>query len=101
MISAVKTLIKTWLGRPFAVLAVCLLFLAWNLLAGGAVFQIFSLSGDLGRARARTRQFQSKTEWLKKEISKASDPDFVEGRARERLDFAGEGELIFIFPDKI
>ena len=96
-----KNLIKTALGRPLLIGFFCLLFLAWNLLADKTMLQIFRLSRDLNIARNRIELFQKKSERLKKEIKKSSDPEFVENEARERLDFAGEGDLIFIFPDRI
>ena len=96
-----KKLAEKILSRPSLVLFFCLLFLAWNLLADKTILQIFRLSRDMSIARNRIEFFQRRAGLLKKEIKKSSDPDFMENEVRERLDFAGEEELIFIFPDRI
>lgn len=93
--------IKNLFYRPFYTLIICLIFLIFNLLIDGTLFQIFHLGRDLRILKNRTQDLQEKNKMIKKKISRSSDPDFIEEEARERLDFSGEGDLIFIFPDSI
>ena len=93
--------IKNFFYKPFYTLVVCLVFLVFNLVIDGTLFQIFHLGRDLRILKNRTQDLQEKNKIIKEKISHSSDPDFIEEEARERLDFAGEGDLIFIFPDGI
>lgn len=35
---------------------------------------------------------------LKRLVAQAADPAFIERQARDRLDLAGEKDLVFVFP---
>ena len=93
--------IRNFFHRPLYVLIICAVFLAFNLLIDGTLFQIFHLGRDLKIIQNRTRHLQEKNEVIKRKILRSSDPDFIEEEARERLDFSEKGDLIFIFPESI
>ena len=82
-------------------LMICAVFLIFNLLIDGTLFQVFYLGRDLKVMKNRIHHFEEKNSDLKKQISRFADPEFIEKEARERLDFAEEGDLIFIFPEDI
>ena len=89
------------LYKPFTVFLLCLLFLLINLVLDGTLFQIFGLNQDLRVIQNRISYIEKKNLKIEDKIEKSSDPDFVEQEARERLDYAGEEDLIFLFPDKL
>ena len=93
--------IRNFFHRPFYVLVICSVFLVFNLLIDGTLFQIFSLGRDLRIIQNRTQDLQEKNKMINRKILRSSDPDFIEEEARERLDFSEEGDLIFIFPESI
>ena len=83
------------------VFILCLLFLLVNLILDGTLFQIFSLNQDLRVVKNRIHYIEKKNLQIKSKMEKSSDPGFVEQSARERLDYVGEEDLIFLFPDKL
>ena len=89
------------LYKPFAVFILCLLFLLINLILDRTLFQIFGLNQNLRVIQNRIDYIGKKNLKIENKIKKSSDPDFVEREARERLDYAGEEDLIFLFPDKL
>ena len=48
----------------------------------------------------RRLKIERQRQEIEVKIKKAEDPAFVEKELRQRLDYAGEGDLIFIFPEK-
>ncbi len=97
----IKLLIVKALYRPYFAGLLCLLFLLVNLIFDGTLFRVFRLNRDLRLIRYRIEYMAGKNLDLKNKIKRASDPDFVEKEARQRLDYANEGDLIFIFPENI
>lgn len=93
--------IKKFLHNPYYVLIFCLIFLGVNLVADKTIIQFFQLNRDLNIVQNRIQDLEKKNKKLKINIQKASDPEFVEREARERLDYINQGDLIFIFPDEI
>ena len=92
-----KTL-KTFFNRPFYVLILCGLFLLISLVFDGTLFHAFRLNRDLRVLKNRILRLESKNRLIKEKIQKSDDPEVIEREARERLDFANESDLIFIFP---
>ena len=89
------------LYKPFFVFLLSLIFLFINLILDGTLFKALHLSHSLKIVRHRIEIMEKKTMDIEKKIENSSDPDFVEKEARQRLDYIGEGDLIFIFPEKI
>ncbi len=96
-----KKIILNILYRPKLVFLLCLLFLFFNLIGNGSLFQLFGLSRDLRIIRHRIEHIKALNQNIEHKIKKANDPHFVEKEIRQRLDYTGEGDLIFIFPDNI
>ena len=67
----------------------------------GDLLQVFRLNRDLIVLRNRVKLLENKNHLIKEKIKKSSDPEIIEQEARERLDFANESDLIFIFPQDI
>ena len=96
-----KNFVGKVLYRPYFIFLFCLLFLLVNLVLDGTLLRVFRLSQDLRIVRNRIEFLEKKNQDIENKIKKASDPDFVEKELRQRLDYAGEGDLIFIFPENI
>lgn len=64
----------------------------------GTLFQVFRLNRDLRVLKNRVEYLENKNQFVKEKIKKSNNPGFIEKEARERLDFAKENDLIFIFP---
>ena len=97
----IQKFITQLLYRPYLVFLLCLGFLFINLVLDGTVFQVFQFSRDLRIVQNRIKHIEEKNKDLDEKIKKASDPDFIEKELRERLDYAGEGDLIFLFPENL
>ncbi len=93
--------IKQILYKPSRILILCLIFLSINLIIDKTFIQIFQMNRDLSIVRNRIKDIEQKNKKIEESIKKASDPNFIESEVREKLDFANEGDLIFIFPDNI
>jgi len=96
----IKEIITKLLYRPYFTFLLCLLFLAINLILDGTLFRVFRLNRDLRIVKNRIEHIQQKNQKIKNKIKKFSDPDFLKTEARERLDYVGDEDLIFIFPEK-
>lgn len=101
IIKKVKKPIIKVLYRPYFAFLLCLLFLLLNLVWDGTLFSVFRLNRDLRIVKNRIEDIEKKNQDIQNKIQKVSDPDFVEKEVRQRLDYTGEGDLIFIFPDNI
>ena len=97
----IKNFIIKTLYKPSFAFILCLLFLLINLVLDGTLFRVFRLSQDLKIVKNRTEHIERKNSDIEDKIKKASDPNFVEEEIRQRLDYAGDGDLIFIFPENI
>ena len=56
---------------------------------------------DLQVLKNRIQYLTEKNHAVKEKIQKAKNPGAIEKEARDRLDFADENDLIFIFPKDI
>lgn len=101
MMKKIKDFLFQILYKPFTVFILCFLFLLVNVILDSTLFQIFGLNQDLRVIQNRINYIKEKNLKIKKRIKKSSNPDFVEKEARERLDYAGEEDLIFLFPDNL
>ena len=99
MIKKIKNFIVQILYRPYFTFFLCLLFLLINLILDGTLFRVFRLNQDLRVVQNRIKHIEGKNQDIEDKIKKSSDPDFVEKEVRQRLDYTGEEDLIFIFPE--
>ena len=101
ILSGAKRAVAKALYRPYIVFLLCLLFLSVNLIFDGALFRVFRMSRDLRIMRNRIQFMEARHESLKDKIQKADDPEAVERELRQKWDYAGPEDLIFIFPESI
>jgi len=60
------------------------------------VNRYFSSRGDVGRASAQLHSDQARYARLQNELSKWSDPGFIQQQARERLEYAMPGDTVYV-----
>ena len=95
-----ETLVR-FIYQPYLIFLFCLVFLSLNLVLNGTLFRVFRLNQDLKIVNNRIQHTQEQTEELKLKIKKSKDPEFIKKELRDRLDYTEEGDLIFLFPEKI
>lgn len=88
-----------WLNSPIKVLWVCLGIIFLVLISDGSVFRLWNLHGDQERITGNIAKLEKGFQVLDGQYLKVNDPEFLEQQARDRLDLAGEDELIFVFSD--
>ncbi len=91
--------LNNWLNSPIKVLWICLSFIFLVLISDGSVFRLWNLHGDHERITHSIAKLETDFQVLDNQYSKVNDPEFLEQQARDRLDLAGEDELIFVFSD--
>jgi cell division protein FtsB len=88
-----------WLNSPIKVLWLCLGVIFLVLISDGSVFRLWNLHGDQERITDNIAKLERDFQVLDGQYLKVNDPEFLEQQARDRLDLAGEDELIFVFSD--
>ena len=87
------------LSTPLKVFWLCVFFIALSLIFNGSLIRIYALNRDQDRLQEQTIQLQSNIRELDRQIKESQNPAFLERQALERLDLAGENDLIFVFSD--
>lgn len=86
--------------RPGQVFLLCLLFFGMSLLFDGILWRLWGLHRDEERLIGEMGQLKIEIASLDRQLKQAKDPAFIERQARDRLDLAGEHDLVFVFPEE-
>ncbi len=97
-VKAASSSIRQILEQPRLVLLACLIFVFTTLLLNGNFWRLWNLNRDKERKYREILTTIKETQLLKKQLEQAKDPDYIEQQAKEKLDFAGENDLVFVFP---
>lgn len=92
--------IKRFLHSPAKVFLMCAVFATVSLLTDGILYRLWGLRHDHARTTAEIADLQTRIASLNSQLLQARDPSYIERQARDRLDLAGENDLVFIFPDE-
>ena len=65
------------------------------------MFRLFQMNRELRVLQNRRLKIEKQTGDIEEKIKKAEDPAFVEKELQQRLDYVGEEDLIFIFPENL
>lgn len=90
--------IRQSLEQPRLIFVTCLLIVFSTLLLNGNFWRLWNLHRDKERKYREILTTIKETQSLKMQLEKAKDPDYIEHQAKDRLDFAGENDLVFVFP---
>lgn len=94
------TALRRFLYRPGRVFAVCLAFLAMNLVFDGILWRLWGLHHDHERRGSEIALLKEQVTSLDRQLKQARDPSFIERQARDRLDLVGQNDLLFVFPQE-
>jgi hypothetical protein len=92
--------VRASLEHPGRILFYCLGFFIMTLLLNGVPLRLWGLYRDLERYQLEIEQTQLALRDLGLKLNQASDPVYIEQQARDRLDLAGDDDLIFVFPNQ-
>lgn len=97
-IRSIALWVRETLNHPGKVFIFCLLFFVLTLSLNGVPLRIWGLHRDLDRYEAEILKNKKDIKGLEMKLAQAQEPAFIERQARDRLDLAGENDLIFVFP---
>ena len=97
----IRAFLSKILYHPDRILLLCLVFLFFNLIADKTLLRLVSMKRSLKAVENRSQSIEKDNTEIQQKIKKAKDPDFIEKELRERLDYTEDGDLIFLFPEKL
>ena len=103
IIELIKSVIRSLgdlFNQPHKVLLLCLAFSFVNLVIDGSLLRLWSLSQEYKHVRQESAKVLEQSKELKMKIKKASDLDFLELEARNRFNYVGENDLVFVFSEE-
>ena len=90
-----------FLHRPVWVIIACGILMSAHIVFDGTLWQIYSLSKNRKVLELRIDMIHKKNKEVEGNLKKlSSDSSFLEKEARDRLNLAGENDLIFLFPEE-
>ena len=90
--------VRESLNSPGKILIFCFAFFILTLTLNGIPLRLWGLSRDMDRFESETFKTRNEIKVLASKLAQASDPDFIQKQALDRLDLVGENDLIFVFP---
>lgn len=90
---------RNLLNKPLKVLIFCNVIFAGYLFLNGAVWRVWGLKRDQSTIQDQIRKSVDQSKNLDMQIRQAKDQSFIARQAKDKLDMAGEHDLIFVFPE--
>lgn len=91
--------IRRFLNHPPRVALCCVGIFAVSIVLNGNVFRLWNLHRDYARIELEIAETRTNISTLGAQLKQAKDPSFIERQARDKLDLAGEHDLVFVFAD--
>ena len=92
--------LRRFLNHPGKVALCCVGVFAVSIVLNGNVFRLWGLHRDFDRITAEIQTTRENITTLAGQLTQAKDPSFIERQARDKLDLAGEHDLVFVFPEQ-
>lgn len=92
--------LRRFLNQPTKVAMVCIAIFIISIVLNGNVFRLWGLHRDFSRITFEIEETRHMIASLSGQLKQAKDPAFIERQARDRLDLAGEHDLVFVFPEQ-
>lgn len=99
-IKKVAVSVRESLDSPGKIMGYCFAFFILTMSLNGVPLRLWGLYRDLDRYDEERNRAQLAISDLGLKLSQAADPLYIEKQARDRLDLAGENDLIFVFPNQ-
>ncbi|WP_255490050.1 septum formation initiator family protein [Bdellovibrio sp. KM01] len=71
-----------------------------SIVLNGNLWRLWGLHRDFDRISTEINDSKKATLDLEVQLKQAKDPAFIERQARDKLDLAGEHDLVFVFPEQ-
>lgn len=92
--------ISSFFHQPLKVLVICSILVFFGLLLDGSLLRLWRLNRDSKQLAQRINNLENESKIIDQKLLRTKDPSFIELEAREKLDLASEGDLVFVFSDE-
>jgi len=92
--------LRRFLNHPTKVAMCCLGVFGISIVLNGNLFRLWGLHRDHARILTEIQDTRSNISTLSAQLKQAKNPSFIEREARDKLDLAGEHDLVFVFPEQ-
>ncbi len=92
--------LRRFLNHPAKVGVVCSIVFGISIVLNGNLWRLWGLHRDYAHINTEILEAQKGIAGLQDQLKQAKDPAFIERQARDKLDLAGEHDLIFVFPEQ-
>lgn len=92
--------VRRFLNQPAKVGVLCLFIFGVSIVLNGNLWRLWGLHRDYDRISLEISETKKGIGDLAVQLKQAKDPAFIERQARDKLDLAGEHDLVFVFPDQ-
>lgn len=92
--------LRRLLNHPEKVAVFCCFVFGVSIFLNGNIWRLWSLHRDFDHINAEIAQAQESNMTLEAQLKQAKDPAYIERQARDKLDLAGENDLVFVFSDQ-
>lgn len=88
------------LDNPAKVAGICVFVFLVSVVLNGNAFRLWGLHRDQSHIQFEIENAHASITKLNLQLKEAKDPSFIERQARDKLDLAGEHDLVFVFADE-
>lgn len=92
--------LRRFLNHPGRVAILCLMVFGVSIILNGNLWRLWGLHRDFAHIQDEINQTRTGISGLQGQLKQAKDPTFIERQARDKLDLAGEHDLVFVFPEQ-
>ncbi|MDG0816784.1 septum formation initiator family protein [Bdellovibrio svalbardensis] len=92
--------LRRFLNHPGKVAVLCLMVFGVSIVLNGNLWRLWGLHRDYAHIQDEINQTRAGIGDLQGQLKQAKDPAFIERQARDKLDLAGEHDLVFVFPEQ-
>ncbi|WP_413558471.1 septum formation initiator family protein [Bdellovibrio sp. HCB209] len=92
--------LRRLLNHPGRVAFICMIIFGVSIVLNGNLWRLWGLHRDFDRITMEIDNSKKATLDLEVQLKQAKDPAFIERQARDKLDLAGEHDLVFVFPEQ-
>jgi len=92
--------LRRFLNQPGKVAVFCVFIFAVAIVLNGNLWRLWGLHRDFDRIGVEIVETKKSIAGLSGQLKQAKDPAFIERQARDKLDLAGEHDLVFVFPEQ-
>lgn len=86
------------LNQPKKIAIACFIFVTMSAVFNGVLWRLWALHTDQQKRQGEIVLAHQNILRLRELLTQATDPVYIEKQARDRLDLAGEKDLVFVFP---